>query len=58
MENRDLVRSARLDEYQHKPEFAAEPEKKKEAEETHRATPPLEFYPPLEQPAATRNGAW
>jgi Fe-S-cluster-containing dehydrogenase component len=53
MENRDLVRSATLEEFKHKPDFAAEPEKKKEAEETHRATPPLEFYPPLEQAAAT-----
>ncbi|HXY34854.1 MAG TPA: 4Fe-4S dicluster domain-containing protein, partial [Planctomycetaceae bacterium] len=53
MENRDLVRSASLEEYRHKPDFAAEPEKRKEKEETRRAAAPLEFYPPLEQPAGT-----
>jgi MoCo/4Fe-4S cofactor protein with predicted Tat translocation signal len=53
MENRDLVRSASLDEYRHKPDFAAEPERKREKEESRRAPGSLEFYPPLEQPAST-----
>jgi MoCo/4Fe-4S cofactor protein with predicted Tat translocation signal len=53
MENRDLVRSAPLEEYRHKPDFASEPEKQKEEQETRRAAPPLEFYPPLEQPPST-----
>jgi MoCo/4Fe-4S cofactor protein with predicted Tat translocation signal len=53
MENRDLVRSANLEEFRRKPDFASEPEKQKEKEETRRAPSPLEFYPPLEQPAGT-----
>jgi molybdopterin-containing oxidoreductase family iron-sulfur binding subunit len=53
MENRDLVRSASLEEYRHKPNFAAEPEKQREAQESRRAPGSLEFYPPFEQPAGT-----
>jgi MoCo/4Fe-4S cofactor protein with predicted Tat translocation signal len=56
MENRDLVRSASLEEFRHKPDFASEPEKKKESEETRRAHPPLDFYP--ETPESKSTPKW
>jgi molybdopterin-containing oxidoreductase family iron-sulfur binding subunit len=46
MENRDLVRSATLTSYQHKPDFASEPLREKEREDTKRAGAPLDFYQP------------
>jgi MoCo/4Fe-4S cofactor protein with predicted Tat translocation signal len=45
MENRALVRSATLEEYHHKPDFAAEPDRIRESHETLRAPAPLDFYP-------------
>jgi MoCo/4Fe-4S cofactor protein with predicted Tat translocation signal len=56
MENRDLVRSASLEEFRHKPDFASEPEKKREADETRRAHPPLDFYP--ETPESKSTPKW
>jgi MoCo/4Fe-4S cofactor protein with predicted Tat translocation signal len=49
MENRALVRSATLEEYHHKPDFAAEPDRIKESQETLRAPAPLDFYPQFDQ---------
>jgi molybdopterin-containing oxidoreductase family iron-sulfur binding subunit len=46
MENRDLVRSATLTGYQQKPDFATEPDREHEREDTKRAGAPLDFYQP------------
>jgi molybdopterin-containing oxidoreductase family iron-sulfur binding subunit len=56
MENREVVRSATLSEYQKAPNFAQEPEKGLEKEETRRARRPLTLYPP--PPSETASQQW
>jgi len=48
MENRDVVRAAKLDEYHQNPRFAAEREVEHEKEETKEARKPLTLYPPYD----------
>jgi molybdopterin-containing oxidoreductase family iron-sulfur binding subunit len=48
MENRDVVRASTLAQYREKPDFAAEPLKEKEKEETQVARKPLTLYPPFD----------
>lgn len=57
MENRDVVRSGTLNDYQRTPRFAAEREKVLEKEETRQARQPLTLYPPSRpEPAKHRWG--
>src|SRR5579871_770320 len=56
MENREVVRSATLEEYRREPRFAGEREKELEKEETRRARKPLTLYPP--SPSATAEHKW
>jgi molybdopterin-containing oxidoreductase family iron-sulfur binding subunit len=48
MENRDVVRAAKLDDYHHQPRFAAEREERHEKEQTKEARKPLTLYPPYD----------
>jgi molybdopterin-containing oxidoreductase family iron-sulfur binding subunit len=56
MENREVVRAGRLDEYHDRPDFAAEREKELEKEATLRSRKPLTLYPP--SPPATAKRKW
>jgi molybdopterin-containing oxidoreductase family iron-sulfur binding subunit len=50
MENREVVRAATLEEYRHRPDFAADPDREREAEQTRRARRPLALYEPPPRP--------
>jgi molybdopterin-containing oxidoreductase family iron-sulfur binding subunit len=50
MENREVVRSGTLHEYQTKPKFAKDKDEQKEAEETESARKPLTMYEPVPYP--------
>ena len=58
MENRDLVRAASLEQFRHKPDFASEPEKRREADETRRARPPWSFIRRSSSLRRLPNGGW
>jgi MoCo/4Fe-4S cofactor protein with predicted Tat translocation signal len=54
MENRHVVRSASLSEFQKKPNFAVEPLVEEEKSQTRQAAPPLDFYEPYNYDPPTK----
>jgi len=48
MENREVVRAAKLDDYHHQPRFAADREERHEKGPTKEARKPLTLYPPYD----------
>jgi MoCo/4Fe-4S cofactor protein with predicted Tat translocation signal len=54
MENRHVIRSATIEEFQKKPNFAVEPLLAEESSETKRAAPPLDFYEPYNYDPPTK----
>jgi MoCo/4Fe-4S cofactor protein with predicted Tat translocation signal len=54
MENRHVIRSASLSEFQKKPDFATEPLREEEKSQTRQAAPPLDFYEPYNYDPPTK----
>ena len=57
MENREIVRSGTLQDFQQRPEFAAEHDRELEHEETRQTRKPLTLYPPSPPETAQRRWA-